>query len=312
LNEEYFLSGKMRLQKDAAVKALEEKIVQPLRMTLVEAASGIYQIINSHMSDLIRKATVERGYDPADFTLFAFGGAAPVHAGRYAAELGVKQVVIPLTASVHGATGLVSSDVVYEYGKSDHLLIPAEPERVNAIFSSLVSRALKDLGRAGFKKENMTIIRSLDIRYRYQVHELNVPLQPGVAEISPEELAGSYAAFDELYERTYGPGSGYRQAGKEIMAFRVIGTGTLHKPRMKSYPLNGADPKRSLKGSRKVYFQEQADFMPTCVYDFNAMSPGMETPGPAIIETPVTTIVINPQDYARLDQFFNLRIHVGS
>jgi N-methylhydantoinase A len=312
LNEEYFLGGKMRLQKDAAVKALEEKIAQPLRMTLVEAASGIYQIINSHMSDLIRKATVERGYDPADFTLFAFGGAAPVHAGRYAAELGVKQVVIPLTASVHGATGLVSSDVVYEYGKSDHLLIPAEPERVNAIFSSLVSRALKDLGRAGFKKENMTIIRSLDIRYRYQVHELNVPLQPGVAEISPEELAGSYAAFDELYERTYGPGSGYRQAGKEIMAFRVIGTGTLHKPRMKSYPLNGADPKRSLKGSRKVYFQEQADFMPTCVYDFNAMSPGMETPGPAIIETPVTTIVINPQDYARLDQFFNLRIHVGS
>jgi N-methylhydantoinase A len=312
LNEDYFLGGKMRLYKDPAVKALEEKIATPLGMTLVEAASGIYQIINSHMSDLIRKATVERGYDPADFTLFAFGGAAPAHAGRYAAELGVKQVVIPLTASVHGATGLVSSDVVYEYGKSDHLLVPTEPERVNAIFTSLVSRALKDLKRAGFKDEDMTIVRSLDIRYRYQVHELNVPFEPGAAEILPEELARSYAAFDELYERTYGPGSGYRQAGKEIMAFRVIGRGQLHKPSMKSYPLNGADAKRSLKGSRKVYFQEQADFMSTRVYDFNAMSPGMEIPGPAIIESAVTTIVINPKDYAALDQFFNLRIHVGS
>ena len=312
LNEDYFLGGKMRLYKEQAAKALDEKIARRLGMTPVEAASGIYQIINAHMSDLIRKATVERGYDPADFTLFAFGGAAPVHAGRYAAELGVKQVVIPLTASVHGATGLVSSDVVYEYGKSDHLLVPAKPERVNAIFSSLVSRALKDLERAGFKDEDMTIVRSLDIRYRYQVHELNVPLQPGAAEVSPKELAGSYDAFDELYERTYGTGSGYRQAGKEIMALRVVGTGKLHKPSMKSYPLSGADSQKSLKGSRQVYFEEQGDFVPTRVYDFNAMSPGMEIPGPAIIETPVTTIVVNPKDYAALDQFFNLRIHVGS
>jgi N-methylhydantoinase A len=312
LNEDYFLGGKIKLYKDRAAKALDEKIAQRLGMTRVEAASGIYQIINSHMSDLIRKATVERGYDPADFTLFAFGGAAPVHAGRYAAELGVKQVIIPLTASVHGATGLVSSDVVYEYGKSDHLLVPAESQQVNQIFSSLVSRGLRDLERAGFADEDMTIVRSLDIRYRYQVHELNVPLAPGVVEISPKELEGSYAAFDELYERNYGPGSGYRQAGKEIMAFRVVASGKLHKPMMKSYALSGTDPEKSLKGKRKVYFQEHGDFVPTCVYDFNTMSPGMEIPGPAIIETPVTTIVVNPKDNAALDQFFNLRIHVGS
>src|SRR5262245_65721485 len=99
-------------------------------MSVTQAASGIYRIINSHMSDLIRKATVERGYDPREFTLFAFGGAAPVHAGRYAAELGIKQIVVPLTASVHGATGLVSSDVVYEDGKSDPLVVPGDQERI--------------------------------------------------------------------------------------------------------------------------------------------------------------------------------------
>jgi N-methylhydantoinase A len=96
------------------------------------------------------------------------------------------------------------------------------------------------------------------------------------------------------------------------MALRVVGTGKLHKPSMKSYPLTGGDPQASLKGNRNVYFQEKGDFVPTRVYDFNAMSPGMEIPGPAIIETPVTTVVINPRDHAALDRFINLRIRVGS
>ncbi|MBM4299527.1 MAG: hydantoinase/oxoprolinase family protein, partial [Deltaproteobacteria bacterium] len=122
LNENYFLGGRMKLNKAKTLAAIGEKIAKPLKMTEVEAASGIYRIANAHMSDLIRKATVEKGHDPRNFVLFAFGGAAPVHASRYAAELGVRQVVIPLTASVHGATGLISSDVVYEYGKSEHVL----------------------------------------------------------------------------------------------------------------------------------------------------------------------------------------------
>jgi len=133
------------------------------------------------MSDLIRKATVERGYDPRSFTLFAFGGAAPIHAGRYAAELGIKQVVVPLTASVHGATGLISSDVVYEYGKSEHLLVPAELQRIHAGFAGLRERAMADLRAAGFEKRDIQILMSVDIRYRYQVHELNVPFPAGTS-----------------------------------------------------------------------------------------------------------------------------------
>src|SRR5262249_52863508 len=152
LDKDYFLGGKMRLGKDAAFKAIREKIAKPLGMDIIEAAAGIYRIINSHMSDLIRKATVERGYDPRDFTLFAYGGAAAVHAARYAAELGVKQVVVPLTASVHGAMGLISSDVVYEYGKSDHLLVPGDVDRINANFSQLVGKAIADLRSAGFEE----------------------------------------------------------------------------------------------------------------------------------------------------------------
>lgn len=310
LNEKWFLGGKMRLYKEKTLQVLEEKIAKPMGMSAVEAASGIYRIINSHMGDLIRKATVEKGYDPREFTLFAFGGAAPVHAGRYAAELGIKQIVIPLTASVHGATGLVSSDVVYEYGKSDNLFVPADIRRINENFSVLVNKAIRNLGSAGFKNGNMSILRSLDMRYRNQVHELNVPLRPGVAEVSESEVEEAYMRFDELYEQAYGPGSGYREAGKELMVFRVVATGQLKKPNLRSYQVENNSPDRGLKGEREVYFEEHKDFVATKIYDFNRLAPGSEVVGPAIIETPVTTMVINPKDRAAVDEFLNVRIYL--
>ena len=312
LNEDFFLGGKMRLSKDAAFNAIQEKIARPLGMDVIEAASGIYRIINSHMSDLIRKATVERGYDPRDFTLFAYGGAAAVHAARYAAELGVKQVVVPLTASVHGAMGLISSNVVYEYGKSDHLLVPGDLDRINANFSLLVEKALADLRSTGFQQREIKITRSLDIRYRYQVHELNVPLAAGIAKISAEEMDQVYGRFDELYEQTYGAGSGYRDAGKEIMVFRVIAIGEMEKPTIRSYPIEKNSVDKSLKGTRQVYFEEYDRFTATKIYDFSRLTPGAEISGPAVIETPVTTIVINPNDSAAIDEFRNVKISIAN
>lgn len=310
LNENYFFGGRMRLDKERALAAIEEKIARPLGMTALEAARGIYRITNSHMSDLIRRATVERGYDPRDFTLFAFGGAAPVHAGRYAAELGIQEVIVPLTASVHGATGLVSSDVVYEYGRSDRLFVPADPARVNRTFSELISRALGDLGRAGFRDDEVAIIRSLDMRYRYQVHELSVPFAPGSAALSEQDLEESYRRFDDLYEQAYGAGSAYREVGREIVNFRLIAVGPLRKPVFRSYRAEGG-AERALKGSRPVYFEDAGGFAPGRIYDFDRLRPGAEIDGPAVIETPITTIVVNPKDRASVDEFLNVRVRIG-
>ena len=311
LNEECFLGGKMRLDKQRALEILDEKIARPMGMSVTQAASGIYRIINSHMSDLIRRSTVERGYDPRGFTLFAFGGAAAVHAGRYAAELGVKEIVVPLTASVHGATGLVSSDVVYEYGKSDHLFVPAAIGRINETFSVLVKKALANLRSAGFMDGDMEIIRSLDMRYRHQVHELNVPLEAGIEEISPPAMEQAYDRFDRLYEQTYGPGAGYREAGKEIMVFRLAATGRLKRPTLKGYRVENKSVDTALKAHRRVYFEEEKDFVPTRIYDYNGLGPGAEIVGPAVIETPITTIVINPKDRAVVDEYLNVRIYLG-
>jgi N-methylhydantoinase A len=312
LNENYFLGGRMKLNRAKTLEAIREKIAKPLRISEVEAASGIYRIANSHMSDLIRKATVEKGHDPRNFVLFAFGGAAPVHASRYAADLGIRQVVIPLTASVHGATGLISSDVVYEYGKSDHVVVPVAPARVNENFVGLMQRALKDLHAAGFDEADIHVGRSVDMRYRYQVHELNVPLAPGAGTITETDLEKLYARFDEMYEKAFGQGSGYREAGKEILTFRLTANGLLKKPDIKAEPSHPSDGAGALKGEREVYFEEEQRFVSTGVYDFTRMHPGIEFAGPAIIETPVTTVVVNPHDRASMDQYRNVRIHLGA
>ena len=311
LNPDYFLGGRMRLDRQAALRAVKQRIAGPLGMSESEAALGIYRISNAHMSDLIRRATVERGHDPRAFVLFAFGGAGPMHASRYAADLGVRQVVVPLTASVHGATGLISSDVVHEYGMSDHLQVPAEPGRVNENFGELIRKAEADLDAAGFGPEEMTITRSFDIRYRYQVHELNVPLAPGTAPLTEMDLERLYADFDKAYEKAYGRGSGYREAGKEILTLRVNATGLLERPRIKEAPARKSPADEALKPPREVFFEEAGAFAPTAIYDFQRMQPGMELSGPAVIETPVTTVVVNPRDRAEIDGFRNIRIYVA-
>jgi N-methylhydantoinase A len=312
LNENYFLGGKIRLNKEAAERAISEKIAAPLGMSTIEAAGGIYRIANAHMSDLIRKATVERGHDPRRFVLFAFGGAAPVHASRYTQELGIKQVVIPLTASVHGATGLISSDVVYEYGRSDHLIAPFDPERFQENFAILIAQAHRDLASRGFNEESVEIVRSLDMRYRYQVHELTLSLPPGARDIQQKDLEELYDDFHELYEKSYGKGSGYREAGMEVMTFRLTARGRLKKPNVARLSLDGKDSAAAVKFRRPVYFEEYRDLVDTAIYDFDKFRPGNELAGPAIIETPVTTIVVNPKDHAFMDEFRNIRIDVGT
>ena len=312
LNEDYFLGGRMRLDKKKTLDAMRDKVAKPLGMGEVEAASGIYRIANSHMSDLIRKATVEKGHDPRKFVLFAFGGAAPVHASRYAAELGIKEMVVPLTASVHGATGLISSDVVYEYGKSDHVVVPADISRVNENFSTLLRRALSDLRSAGFSESDIQVKRAVDMRYRYQVHELNVPLAVGTRTITEKDMRDLYDLFDELYEKAFGQGSGYREAGKEILTFRLTAAGLLKKPDIRGEPVKKSDGAQALKGGRGVYFEEERKFIPTRVYDFEKMQAGTGFSGPAVIETPVTTVVINPHDKAVVDEYRNIRIELGT
>lgn len=312
LNPDYFLGGQIDLDLAGARQAIRDKVADPLGMTVTEAASAIHRIVNAQMADLIRNATIQRGHDPRGDTLFAFGGACPAHASRFAAELGMKQVLVPATASVHSAVGLVSSDVAYEDGMSERMQVPVPPSRINATFAPMIAKILGSLKKAGFADKDITIQRSVDIRYRYQVHELNVPIPPGMVDITEADLDALYARFDALYEEAYGKGSAYRAAGKEIVSFRVAGSGALPKPAILPMAVGGRDAAVARKGQRPVFFTEFGDYRPTALYDIGLMRPGMEIAEPAIIETPITTIVINPNDRAAMDAFGNIRIAVGA
>jgi N-methylhydantoinase A len=312
LNKDNFLDGRMTLDEVAAREAIDHKIAQPLGMTLTDAAHGIYAIANAHMSDLMRRATVERGYDPRDFVLFAYGGAGPVHAARYAVDLGVSQVLVPATASVHCAAGLIGSNVMRQYGMTDFLSVPLPIERLNANFAKMCGQALRDLAESGFTTQDVLIRRSVDMRYRYQVHELNISVKDGFDPITEQDLEDLYQRFDVLYEQAYGKGSGYAEAGKDVVTFRVDAVSKLKRPEIHRDDRAGQDSTAALSGNRLVHFEEYGDYRPTNIYDFKSMKPGMTIVGPAIIETPVTTIVVNPRDRAEIDPFYNVRMHIGS
>jgi N-methylhydantoinase A len=312
LNPDYFLGGRMRLDKQAAFKAIEERIANSLGISVIEAATGIYRITNAHMADIARRATLERGYDPRGFAIFAIGGASAAHAARYAAELGVREVVVPPTASVHAALGLTSSDVVFESGVSDRALFPPGLGRLNANFGRLIARATADLRAMEFDPADITIQRSLDLRYRFQCHELNVAFPPGAADLAAVDLERFDTRFDEVYEQHFGPGSGYREAGKEIVTFRVTATGRIRKPALHKQPRGPASAAPAKKGERLVFFEAIGDFTPTAIYAFERMTPGMILRGPAVIESDVTTIVVGPGDTAMVDEFYSVRLTLGA
>ncbi|MDH3242431.1 MAG: hypothetical protein OEO83_17385, partial [Alphaproteobacteria bacterium] len=190
--------------------------------------------------------------------------------------------------------------------------VPVAPEHLNTVFAPMVAGIRDDLHGAGFSDEDITILRSVDMRYRYQVHELNVPLPAGWTDLSEADLERLYDRFDQLYEQTYGKGSAYRAAGKEIVTYRVTGSGALPKPALVPAAGGDRDAAAARKGERAAFFTEFGEYVPVPIYDIGLMRPAMEISEPAIIETPITTIVINPGDRAQMDEFGNIRITVGA
>jgi N-methylhydantoinase A len=308
LNPEYFLGGRMKLDQIKTSNSMRIKIAEPLSMDVDEAASAIYRIANAQMSDLIRRATVGRGHDPRDFVLFAYGGSGPVHANTLAQELDISTIIVPFTASVNGAFGAAISDVVHEYRLTDRMALPADPDRVNENFKRLEERSRSELRSEGFTEENTALIHSLEIRYQRQVHQLS--LQIPHLPLALEDLQNVYREFEALYEKVYGKGSAYREAGAEIVNFSVTAFGKVGKPLINKYSAEDPDSSVALKGRREAFF-DKSGFTTTHVYDFERLESGNKINGPAVIETPVTTIVVNPDYKAMLDPYRNVVITKG-
>ncbi|MDY6864055.1 MAG: hydantoinase/oxoprolinase family protein [Thermodesulfobacteriota bacterium] len=307
INPDYFFEGKMRLNKEKAHKALEEKIANPLKISVVEAAAGIYELTNIFMADNLRLAVIEKGYDPRDFVLFAFGGNGPMHAASYGRELGVKSVYIPPQASTFSAFGIASSDIVHAYKYTELHNMPGDLQKLNDTFLKMEKKALEDMANEGIKKDRVILERELDMRYRKQVHEVGIPVKSGkLTQTSISEIMDSW---ETRYELIYGKGSGFKEAGIQIVSFGLTAISRTPKPKIKKAedpPV--ADVFPALKFSRDAFFKKYNDFVETSVYDYQKLRYGNIIEGPAIIEASTTTMIILPEQKARMDEYMNLVI----
>ena len=204
ISPDYFLGGRMQLDKDAAVKAIDEKVAKPLGLSTLEAASGIFRIANNSLSNAVRHVTVSRGQDPRDFALCVFGGAGAIHAGAQAPELGIKTILVPKNASVLSALGNQLSDFkitkVRSYIKRSSDI---DLDDLNAVFGDLLERAEADMGNQDKLKSSVTR-RYIDIRYKSQVHEVSVPIRSRTRRVTELNLRAALDRTDRGLRRPVG------------------------------------------------------------------------------------------------------------
>ena len=305
LDPKIFLGGEMTLDIDRARRVFKEKIADPMGLPVEEAAIGIYRVAAAQITDLIHQITVERGLDPRDFVLHAFGGTCPALCGLFGEELNVRRIVVPYAAAVNCAFGLVSADIVHEYATTTTLAVPAKPEKVNDVFAPMLDRARAQLSDEGFADGDMRFERSVDLRYGLQVHEVTTPLRAngGLNQAALETLSDD---FEALYERKYGKGSAYRDAGMEMTMFRLSARGLTPRPSIEKGSLGSSDAAHAKVGDRDIFVDAAGKLAPAGVYDFEKLAPGNAVPGPAVIHTPITTIVLQDGQLGRMDEYRNM------
>src|SRR5574341_112413 len=215
ISAESFFGGRQRLDRAAALRAIEEKIASPLKFDAFRAAKGILDIVDARMADLIRKLTVERGFDPRDFVLLSYGGAGPAHVGAYSREVGVGRALVSPFSPVFSALGIDFSDVARHYSKSEPMQPPFSPAGIEKVFATLERRALDDLRNSNVKNGEVALKRFINMRFRYQVHEIRVPVRSDLTSSGAvDRLVENFVA---LYERNFGAGTALREAGVEVL-----------------------------------------------------------------------------------------------
>ena len=308
LNSDFFLGGSRALDIERARELFEERVAHPLGMTLDQAAPRIYRLANSLIGDMLHKVTVQRGLDPRSFTLVSIGGTAGMHVTCYASLLDVHQVVIPRSASVHSALGLLGSDIVHQEQSTRSVSLPVDPAQIQALFEPLVQRAKARLREEGFSSEMTAISRSIDMRYRRQTNIITVPVDEE-SEFDEPLLDKVIDRFEELYEQRYGKDSGFRDAGIECVSFRVRGTGFVEHPSIEPAWDRGTDPRGALVQRVRAWVDDHGSFEEVPGYSFELLCPGNVVPGPAVIWSPITTVVLRDVDTARVDAAANLLVY---
>ena len=311
LDPEHFAGGRLTLDREAAVRAVGE-VAKQLGMGVTECAAGICRIVELQMADIIRKVTVEKGFDPRDFVLYAFGGAGPAHAGIFARELGIKKVIIPQreVASTWCAFGAAAADVLHIYEHTEIMPTPVPAAQLNRNFAKLEAEARKRMAEEGIVRNRQTFEFSLDVRHKGQINEVEVP-------VAGSKLAATYEPrlrtdFVTRYEQLYGRGAALPGAQLEIVTFRLRARALTPRPKLvKAKKLSATIPRAAARAPREIYWSDLKRSRKTQVYDGERLVPGNRVSGPAIVETADTTVVVHPGRHLRVDALGNFEMTFG-
>jgi len=299
INPDYFAGGSIALQPGAAARAIEETIARPLGLSLEDAAWGIHTIVNTNMELATRVVSIERGRDPRDLTLVAFGGSGPVHGCRLAQALGIPWVILPAAAGVTAAIGLLAAEVKFDIARTYvRRLDAANPAHLTSMFEAMAGQAVEVVRESAVAGE-VTVARSADARYVGQGYELTVPVPLG--RLDAAALARVRASFDDIYTARYGYANPDQPV--EIVTWKLSAIGGAPRIALAKAARSGDG---SRKGVRRAYFPEARGYADTPVYDRYALTPGMSLTGPAIVEERESTTVLPPGVTATVDEYANL------
>jgi N-methylhydantoinase A len=302
LDPDFFLGGKMRLDRDAALRALQ-KIARPLGLDAVQAAWGIHQVVNENMANAARVHAVERGKDPRAYPLFAFGGAGPVHGYRVARALGVRRFVSPLGAGATSAFGFLCAPLSFDfvrslYGRLDDLDWP----EVNGALGEMEEEGRDLLRASGVADAEVGVRRLCEMRYVGQGHEVAVELPDGY--LGSEDANRLSDLYRKEYRRLYG------RDGPDVPLETITWRLEVSSPRPEILLHNGessaGDSEDARKGEREIFLPEDEGFATVPVYDRYPLCPGATFDGPAVIEERESTVVLGPGCRAEVDGARNL------
>jgi N-methylhydantoinase A/oxoprolinase/acetone carboxylase beta subunit len=299
LDENYFLGGDMRLDKDAARQGVEESIAKPLGLSFIQAVWGIHDLINETMAGAAKTHIAEKGGNPGVATVIAFGGAGPVHAYGLAKKLGSPRLIVPPNAGVGSALGFFTAPRAFDLVRS-HMaaLATADFVQIEEIFREMEAEGARTLQKGG-TADKIRFERSVDVRFVGQGSETNIPvIEPDFGQVKKETIRNR---FDERYKNLYG--RTYPESAVEFINFRVrasLPERLLQLPRMEKKEGSPGDAK---KGRRKAYSGIAGDFIPFTVYDRYKLFPGAGFQGPAIVEERESTVIVGEDASVLVDEF---------
>jgi N-methylhydantoinase A len=303
LDADAFLGGRMRLDRELALRALGE-LGNSLSMEPEEVAIGIFRIINAHMADLIRKATIEQGHDPRECTLIAYGGAGPTHAAFYGRDIGCKSITVLPRSTAFSAEGMLTCDVVHTALGARYLAAPfsaADLDRLSDDIERLEANVRDQFEREGIGAERIELGREVAVRYRRQAHTLAAEVDAG--RLGPESAARIQDRFERRYAAVYGEGALLHGAAIELEGQSVTGTLRVEPPPLAAAELVEGDGSAALRGERLAFGGE--GFVSTPVLDGRALRAGERIAGPAIVERMGDSLVIPEGFEAEVDAYMS-------